>query len=82
MTTRKLTQRQFTRIGCRRMGDFNTESYRQGVKQRGDLSINLGFVFGGILLLLSGGVSLPFSAILMFPRTVEHFTNKKTQEVR
>jgi len=76
MRRKTLSARTFTRIGCRRMGCFNSTAYRESRRQTKSFDCWVAFWIGAALLVMSGGNSLPISALLMFPSVVEMFDRK------
>ena len=76
MRRKTLSARTFTRIGCRRMGCFNSTAYRESRRQTKSFACWVGFWIGAALLVMSGGNSFPLSAFLMFPSIVEMLQRK------
>ena len=71
MGTKTLSARTMTRIGVRRMGHFNNPAYRESRRQTKSFACWVAFWIGAALLIMSGGNSLPLSALFMFPSVVE-----------
>jgi hypothetical protein len=76
MRRKTLSTRTMTRIGCRRMGCFNSTAYREGCRQRRQFAAELGFWGGLALTLMTGGAALPLAAIFMAPKILEWLTRK------
>jgi hypothetical protein len=77
MRRKTLSARTFTRIGCRRMGCFNSTAYRESRRQTKSFACWVAFWIGVSQLVMSGGNSLPLSALFMFPSNVEMLQNKE-----